>query len=164
VCYTEVKALAQEKTPFDVCIHCDMLYCADCIEDWTVQTIKGTYIRDFESVDVKCPSQNCRRKLTIDELIMYPQFMDSERQERILDALTLKYVQASDTFIACPNDQCKNYGFVNDVCCYEDMKCNACSHQWRLPSQKSFFSWIFSNMNVVGDANFKSNLYKILFS
>ena len=53
--------------------------------------------------------------------------LDYKRFAEIDQVLTLKLLRTSENFISCPNTNCGNYGFLEDICCPNNIECTNCN-------------------------------------
>lgn len=135
VCYASKQQLLKAKVGLDVCPECDTPSCFDCLCNWMVQQVKGKHFRNISEMHLKCPQTGCEFAYSLGDLNC---MLDRTRFETINQVVTQKLIQSTGEYISCPSSDCSNFGFVNDVCCSENIQCQSCGSKWKLSTQKSF--------------------------
>ena len=75
-------------------------------------------------------------------------------------------IRANEGYLNCPNSDCGNYGFIEDLCCPNQIECTECEAKWKLKCQPSlgFNLRKYLSLEAIYDTNTYSNLYKVLFA
>ena len=111
---------------------CNCFICSECLTLWAVEKLSDPNCKDT----IKCPGTKCDKAYSISE---YNKMLNSQQIVQINDVLAKKYCQTTSDIRNCPNQKCKNYGFLNPKGCDELVKCSVCNTEWEDFSQYTYW-------------------------
>ncbi|CDW86540.1 ibr domain containing protein [Stylonychia lemnae] len=163
ICYQSVEEILEQDCKYDECSYCEQSFCHDCFKEWMIQQIKSKHFKRLDKVLLKCQQEKCENTYKMSQIA---NILDQERFYEVDRVLTQKLLRANDSFINCPNSACGNYGFLEDVCCPNNIECTNCNAHFKLSCQphSSFRLSNYLSIEALYNSNTYSDLYKVLFA